>query len=287
MRRAYSCRAAAAVFSDDARTQKRADGMLSALECLDAHRNIGPIIAQRLCAVNSRQKQCRAVSAKAVQSGISAGWRFYIYGRVGFLKIRGSAVLRSKMPACSGQAGPSRRRARFCQAECPRAAGKQTLAGGGRGFVKQNARVRRAGGGKLSWPRHAGNPVRRRKACLPRSFGCIRRQSPHGRHSACLGGLAACCAEAVREKAFAFSPGCGFGSRPRPWAAAGKSGREGAAKGCAPPLRAYKKCTRGPCWGRGCRRAEHRRHSAGLYTINCCVLMDSHTTNIVFTMAHT
>lgn len=178
MRRAYSCRAAAAVFSDDARTQKRADGMLSALECLDAHRNIGPIIAQRLCADNSRQKQCRAVSAKAVQSGISAGWRFYIYGRVGFLKIRGSAVLRSKMPACSGQAGPSRRRARFCQAECPRAAGKQTLAGGGRGFVKQNARVRRAGGGKLSWPRHAGNPVRRRKACLPRSFGCIRRQSP-------------------------------------------------------------------------------------------------------------
>lgn len=84
MRRAYSCRAAAAVFSDDARTQKRADGMLSALECLDAHRNIGPIIAQRLCAVNSRQKQCRAVSAKAVQSGISAGWRFYIYSRVVF-----------------------------------------------------------------------------------------------------------------------------------------------------------------------------------------------------------
>ena len=125
MRRAYSCRAAAAVFSDDARTQKRADGMLSALECLDAHRNIGPIIAQRLCAVNSRQKQCRAVSAKAVQSGISAGWRFYIYGRVGFLKIRGSAVLRSKMPACSGQADPSRRRARFCEAECPRAAGRR------------------------------------------------------------------------------------------------------------------------------------------------------------------
>ena len=125
MRRAYSCRAAAAVFSDDARTQKRADGMLSALECLDAHRNIGPIIAHRLCAVNSRQKQCRAVSAKAVQSGISAGWRFSIYGRVGFLKIRGSAVLRSKMPACSGQADPCRRQARFCEAKCPRAADRR------------------------------------------------------------------------------------------------------------------------------------------------------------------
>ena len=246
MRRAYSCRAAAAVFSDDARTQKRADGMLSALECLDAHRNIGPIIAQRLCAVNSRQKQCRAVSAKAVQSGISAGWRFYIYGRVGFLKIRGSAVLRSKMPACGGQAAGN----------CLGRGTQAILSGGAKRVCRA---VSDASGGK----------------------------APHGRHSACLGGLAACCAEAVREKAFAFSPGCGFGSRPRPWAAAGKSGREGAAKGCAPPLRAYKKCTRGPCWGRGCRRAEHRRHSAGLYTINCCVLMDSHTTNIVFTMAHT
>ena len=89
-----------------------------------------------------------------------------------------SAVLRSRIPACGGQAGPSRRRARFCETECPLAAGKQTLAGGGRGFVKPPARVRRAGGGKLSWPQHAGHPVRRRKACLPRSFGCSRRQSP-------------------------------------------------------------------------------------------------------------
>ena len=86
--------------------------------------------------------------------------------------------MRSRMPACGGQADPSRRRARFCEAEFPLAAGKQTLAGGGRGFVKPPARVRRAGGGKLSWPQHAGHPVRRRKACLPRSFGCSRRQSP-------------------------------------------------------------------------------------------------------------
>ena len=104
MRRAFSCRAAAAVFSDGARTQKRADGMRSALECLDMHRNIGPIIAQHLCAVNSRQKQRRAISAKAVQGGFSVRWRFYIYNRAGFLKIKGSAVLRSKMPACGGQA---------------------------------------------------------------------------------------------------------------------------------------------------------------------------------------
>ena len=166
--------------------------------------------------------------------------------RAGRPQPEAGAVLPSRMPACSGQADPSRL-----------GRGTQAILSGG---AKRVCRaVSDASGGK----------------------------APHGRHSACLGGLAACCAEAVREKAFAFSPGCGFGSRPRPWAAAGKSGREGAAKGCAPPLRAYKKCTRGPCWGRGCRRAEHRRHSAGLYTINCCVLMDSHTTNIVFTMAHT
>ena len=42
--------------------------------------------------------------ARAVQGGFFAGRRFYIYSRVDFLKIRGSAALRSKMPACGGQA---------------------------------------------------------------------------------------------------------------------------------------------------------------------------------------
>ena len=83
--------------------------------------------------------------ARAVQGGFFAGRRFYIYSRVDFLKIRGSAVLRSKMPACSGQADPCRRQARFCEAKCPHAAGKQTPAGGRRGFAKQNARLQRAG----------------------------------------------------------------------------------------------------------------------------------------------
>ena len=83
--------------------------------------------------------------ARAVQGGFFAGRRFYIYSRVDFLKIRGSAVLRSKMPACSGQADPCRRQARFCEAKCPHAAGRQTPAGGRRGFAKQNARMQRAG----------------------------------------------------------------------------------------------------------------------------------------------
>ena len=212
----------------------------NALKCLDAYRNIGLIIAQRLRAVNDILK---TAGGRFSQSRARRHFRrmeiLHIQPRC-FLKIRGSAVLRSKMPACSGQAGPSRRRARFCEAECPRAAGRQTPAGGGRGFVKQNSRLqrasrpqpeasavlrsripacggqagpsrrrarfcetecplaagkqtlagggrgfvkppargRRAGGGKLSWPQHAGHPVRRRKACLPRSFGCSRRQSP-------------------------------------------------------------------------------------------------------------
>ena len=246
MRRAYSCRAAAAVFSDDARTQKCADGMLSALECLDAHRNIGPIIAQRLCAVNSRQKQCRAVSAKAVQSGISAGWRFYIYGRVGFLKIRGSAVLRSIMPACSGQAAEN----------CLDRGTQANLSGGTKrlcpaildaedGKVPPIAAVRLAAGG---WPHAAPKPYGH--TLLP------------SRPSAAL--AAGPCLEHSR-----------------------KEGQRRGGKWLCAPLRECEKCTRGPCWGRGCGRAEHRRHSARLYTISCCVLTDSHTTNIVFTMAHT
>ncbi len=63
--------------------------------------------------------------ARAVQGGFFAGRRFYIYSRVDFLKIRGSAALRSKMPACSGQADPCRRQARFCEAKCPLAAGRR------------------------------------------------------------------------------------------------------------------------------------------------------------------
>ncbi|GEM_PF-2678910 len=66
-----------------------------------------------------------------------------------------------------------------------------------------------------------------------------------------------------------------------------KEGQRRGGKWLCAPLRECEKCTRGPCWGRGCGRAEHRRHSARLYTISCCVLTDSHTTNIVFTMAHT
>ena len=246
MRRAYSCRAAAAVFSDDARTQKCADGMLSALECLDAHRNIGPIIAQRLCAVNSRQKQCRAVSAKAVQSGISAGWRFYIYGRVGFLKIRGSAVLRSKMPACSGQAAEN----------CLDRGTQANLSGGTKrlcpaildaedGKVPPIAAVRLAAG--------AGRMLRRS-------------------HTATRFYLL------VRLRLWQPAPALSHS-----W----KEGQRRGGKWLCAPLRECEKCTRGPCWGRGCGRAEHRRHSARLYTISCCVLTDSHTTNIVFTMAHT
>ena len=189
--------------------------------------------------------------------------------------------MRSKMPACSGQADPCRRQARLCEAKCPHAAGKQTPAGGRRGFAKQNARLRRAGGRRFSWLWHAGHPVRRHKAALPRNFGCGRRQSHPWPPFALPWRLAACCAEAVRENASAFSPGCGIG--PQPERTAGK----GPQRAVRPPLRECEKCTRGPCWGRGCGRVEHRRHSARLYTISCCVLMDSHTTNIVFTMAHT
>ena len=135
-------------------------------------------------------KPCKAAFPPDGDSTYTAALFFENKGFCGFAKQNSrlqrasrpqpeaGAVLRSRMPACSGQAGPSRRRARFCEAECPRAAGRQTPAGGGRGFVKPPARVRRAGGGKLSWPQHAGHPVRRRKACLPRSFGCSRRQSP-------------------------------------------------------------------------------------------------------------
>ena len=130
------------------------------------------------------------------------------------------AALRSKMPACSGQADPCRRQARLCEAKCPHAAGKQTPAGGRRGFAKQNARLRRAGGRRFSWLWHAGHPVRRHKAALPRNFGCGRRQSHPWPPFALPWGLAACCAEAVRENASAFSPGCGIG--PQPERTAGK-----------------------------------------------------------------
>ena len=91
------------------------------------------------------------------------------------------------------------------------------------------------------------------------------------------------CRTSIRRK-------CRFARLWQPAPALSHSWKEGQRRGgkwlCA-PLRECEKCTRGPCWGRGCGRAEHRRHSARLYTISCCVLTDSHTTNIVFTMAHT
>lgn len=156
------------------------------------------------------------------------------------------AVLRSKMPACSGQAAEN----------CLDRGTQANLSGGTKrlcpaildaedGKVPPIAAVRLAAGG---WPHAAPKPYGH--TLLP------------SRPSAAL--AAGPCLEHSR-----------------------KEGQRRGGKWLCAPLRECEKCTRGPCWGRGCGRAEHRRHSARLYTISCCVLTDSHTTNIVFTMAHT
>ena len=118
----------------------------NALKCLDAYRNIGLIIAQRLRAVNDILK---TAGGRFSQSRAKRHFRrmevlhirprrfFENKGFCGFAKQNArvqragrpqpeaGAVLPSRMPACSGQADPSRRRARFCEAECPRAAGRR------------------------------------------------------------------------------------------------------------------------------------------------------------------